>query len=155
MWIPYHHQPTARASLIVSDRATRQSEQSDGFGRRRYGYKQPIVPPALRRWFHRLYTRGQLYLGHRIMCILLIRISIRHALNERLSEPPAGLWTCYWLLTRPLFVFGNQFTSQALSGIYFGHPHTQCTNPRMPTGTSPDHPSPRTPFSPWNQEKEG
>jgi hypothetical protein len=81
--------------------------------------------------------------------------SIRHALNKRLSEPPAGLWTCYWLLTRPLFVFGNQFTSQALSGIYFGLPHTQCTSPRMPTGTSPDHPSPRTPFSPWNQEKEG
>jgi hypothetical protein len=123
----------------VSDRATRQSEQSDGFGPGRGGYKQPIVPPAFRRSLHRLDTRGQPSTWFAGACASFSRGLLRHALNKRRLEPPVGLLTWCWLLACPLPVLEEQFTPQAGPGIAFGLPHTM----HQPADTDRD--SPRSP----------
>jgi hypothetical protein len=109
-----------------SDRVTRQSEQSDGLGRGRTGYKQPIVwPPAFRRLTHRLDTRGQPPVrGTSSMCNLFVRFCMRHALKPRRPQPPLGLlFWCQLLLRFRRPPLEAQFTSEAGPWHLFGLPH--------------------------------
>jgi hypothetical protein len=99
-------------SVDRSARATQPSEQSDGFGQRRYGYKQPIVPPAFRRSFHRLEIPEVSHVfGAQQHGILLVRIFTRHALSHSPTGTADGAVILVLTFGASTARFKDQFTS--------------------------------------------